>query len=34
MFSKKYKEIEKWTNKAKKYKIPEIDSFINVIERE
>ena len=34
MFSKKYKKIEKWTKKAKKYKIPEIDSFINGIERD
>ena len=34
MFSKKYKELEKWTKKAKKYKIPEINSFINGIERD
>lgn len=34
MFSKKYKKIEKWIKKAKNYKIPEIDSFINGIERD
>ncbi len=34
IFSKKYKKIEKWKKKAKKYKIPEIDSFINGIERD
>ena len=34
MFSKKEDKIDKWIDKTKKYKIPEMDSFINGIERD
>ena len=32
MFSKKEDKLDKWIDKTKKYKIPEMDSFINGIE--
>lgn len=34
MFSKKEDKLDKWIDKTKKYKIPEMDSFINGIERD
>lgn len=34
MFSKKAEALEKWINKTKKHKIPEINSFIMGLERD
>lgn len=34
MFSKKHKKLKRWIQKIKKHKIPEIDSFLNGIERD
>ena len=34
MFSKKHENLEKWIQETKKYKIPEINSFLNGIERD
>lgn len=34
MFSKKYERLEKWIQKTKRHKIPEINSFLNGIERD
>ena len=34
MFSKKHEKLEEWIQETKKHKIPEIDSFLNGIERD
>ena len=34
MFSKKANKLDEWMSKTKKYKIPEMNSFINGIERD
>lgn len=34
MFSKKYDKLEMWIKKTREYKIREIDSFLNEIERD
>ena len=34
MFGKKYEKLEKWIKETKKHKIPEINSFLNGIERD
>lgn len=34
MFSKKPEKLEKWIQETKKQKIPEIDNFLNGIERD